>query len=107
MSDTGHHAGKPPKYDGKGGRSFEMWVMKQKAWLHNIGCGAVVSPGFDRTLSTTNGVVLDPMTAGEKAQQVALNQNYKAVNACILSFETLETMNKIIEEQDHDPDWPC
>ena len=31
MSDTGNHAGKPPKYDEKGGRSFKIWVTKQKA----------------------------------------------------------------------------
>ena len=106
MSDTGHHAGKPPKYDGKGGRSFDIWVMKKKAWLYNIGCGAVLISGFDGTLSVTKRAVLNPTVVAETAQQVALNQNYKAVNGCILSFETPEMMNKVIEEQDHDPDWP-
>ena len=106
MSDTGHHAGKPPKYDGKGGRSFDIWVMKKKAWLYNIGCGAVLISGFDGTLSVTKRAVLNPTVVAEKAQHVALNQKYKAVNGCILSFETPEMMNKVMEEQAHDPDCP-
>ena len=106
MSDTGHHLGKTPKYDRRGGRSFKIWVMQQKAWLHKTGCGAVVSPGFDATLPATKGTVLDPATAAEQAQGVALSQNFKAVNGCILSFEMPEIMDKVIKEQDHDPDWP-
>ena len=106
MSATGHQSVKPPKYDGKGGRNFEMWVMKQKAWLHNIGCEAVFSPGFDGTLSATKDTVFDLTQPAEKAQSVVIGQNYKAVNGCILSFEMPEMMNKVIEEQNHDPDWP-
>ena len=79
---------------------------EQKAWLHNIGYGTVLSPGFDGTLPATERVVLDLIKQAEKAQFLALNQNYKAVNECILLFETPETMNKVIEEQNHDPDWP-
>ena len=59
-----------------------------KAWLHNIGCGAVLSPGFDRTLPATKGAVPDPTKPAKKAQQVALNKTYKAVNGCILSLES-------------------
>ena len=74
--------------------------------MHNIGCGAVLSPGFDGTLPATEGAVLDLTKLAEEVQQMALNQNYKAVDECILSFKTPEMMNKITEEQDHDPDWP-
>ena len=81
MSDTGHHAGKPPKYDGNGGQSFEMCVMKCKAWMHNIGITAV----------------LDLTQPSDKALSVALALNYKAVNRCVLLFETAEMLNKAIE----------
>ena len=106
MSDTGHHAGKPPKYDGKGGQSFKMWVMKYKAWMHNIGIGAVESPGSDRTLPAKEATVLDLTQISDKAQLVALALNYKAVNECVLSFETAEMVNEVIEEQAHNKIWP-
>ena len=106
MSDTGNHAGKPPKYDGKGGRSFEMWKMKMKAWMHNVGIGAALSPGFDGTLPATEATVLDLTKASDKDQSVAKTTNAKAVNGCVLAFETAEMMNKITEEQAHDTDWP-
>ena len=80
-----------------------MWVMKSKAWMHNIGIGATLSPGFDGTLPATKGTVFDPTKQAEKAQQVALNQKFKALNGCILSFKTPEMTNKVIEEHDHDP----
>ena len=85
MSDTVNHAGKPPKYDGQGGQSFKMWVMKQKAWLHNIECGAALSPGFDGIFPATKGAVLDPPKPAEKAQHVALNQTLQgSKHMCIV-----------------------
>ena len=80
--------------------------MKQKVWLHTIGCRAVLSLGFDGALPATEGAVLDPTKPAKKTQQVALRKNFKAVNGRILSFKTPEMTNKVIEEQDHDPDWP-
>ena len=97
MSDTVHHSGKPPNCDGKGGRSFEIRVTKQKARLHNTGCRAVFSLGFDGTLPTTKGTVRNPIQAAEKAQGVALSQNFKALNGCILSLKTQEMTNKVIK----------
>ena len=71
---------------------------EQKAWLHNIGYGTVLSPGFDGTLPATERAVLDLIKQADKAQSLALNQNYKAVNERILLFETPEMMNKVIED---------
>ena len=79
--------------------------MKQKPWLHNIGCKAVVRPRFGGTLPATEEAVPDPTQPSEQAQQVTLNQNYKEVKRRMLSFETQEMMNNITEEQDHDQDW--
>ena len=44
--------------------------------------------------------------ATEKDRLVAKTTNAKAVNGCILAFKTVEMMNKIIEEQANDTDWP-
>ena len=106
MSDTGHQAGKPPKYDVKGGRSFKMWTMKYKALMHNIEIGAVLSPGFGGILPAKEAIVLDLRQPSEKAQSVAKAINNKAVNGCVLAIATAEMMNKIIEEQAHSKDWP-
>ena len=98
MSDTGYHSGKPPKYDGKGERSFKVWIMKHKAWLHNTGYGDVPSSAFDGTLPATEGTVLDLTDESQKAQSVALAQHSKAVNGCILAFKMPELMIKIIKK---------
>ena len=105
MSYNGHHTGKSPKYDRNGGRRFERLAMKQKTWLYNIGCGAVfIKPQVGGTLPAIEGAVLNLTKPTEKAQSGALNQHYKAVNRCILLFETPELMNKVTKEQDHNPD---
>ena len=83
-----------------------MWVMKYKAWMHNIGIGAAFSPGFDGTLPAKEVTVIDLIQTSDKAQSVALTLNYKAVNGCVLAFKTAEMMNKVIEEQAHSKDWP-
>ena len=93
MSDTGNHAGKPPKYDGKGGRSFEMWIMKYKAWMHNVGIGAALSPRFDGTLPPTEATILGLTKAPDKEQSVAKTANAKGVNGCVLAFKTADMMN--------------
>ena len=100
MADTGHHGGKPPKYDGK------MCVMKYKAWLHNVGCGAVLASGFNATLTAMEATFLDLAKPTEKANSEALNKYYKATKGLILAFKTPEMMDKIIEEQAEDDDWP-
>ena len=74
--------------------------------MHSIGIKAVLSPWFDGTLPATEATILDLTNASEKEQSVAKTTNAKAVNGCILAFETAEMMNKIIEEQAHDTDWP-
>ena len=59
MSDTIYQAKEPPKCDVKGNRSFEMWMMKFKAWLHNVGYGAVLTSEFDATLPAIEGTILE------------------------------------------------
>ena len=74
--------------------------------MHNIGCRAVLSPGFDGTLPAKEATVLNLTQPSDKAQSVAFALNYEAVNACVSSFKTAETMNKVIKEQAHNKDWP-
>ena len=76
-------------------------VMKQKAWMHNIGIRAALSPRFDGTLPTKEATVLNLTQPSEKEQLVAKAINTKAVNGCVLASPTAETMNKIIKEQAH------
>ena len=83
-----------------------MWVMKYKDWMHDVGIGTALSPGFDVTLPATEATILDLTKASDKEQSVAKTTNAKAVNGCVLVFETAEMMNKIIKEQAHGTDWP-
>lgn len=99
MSDSGHRVGKPPNYDKKGLRSFEMWSMKMKAWLEHVYCGAVLVSRVDGTLSPSEATTLALTVAGEKLQSEARYRNTKGNNGLILTFETPAIMNKIIQNQ--------
>ena len=68
MSDSSYTLGKPPKYKGKGERSFEMWSMKMKVWLNNVRCGVLLDSGFDRTLPATKAIVLKLADAGKTSK---------------------------------------
>ena len=106
MLEVSNHTGKPPKYDEKEKKSFEMWIMIFKAWLHNVGCGTVLSSGFGLTLNSHEGKVLDLTKDGNGLEIVALGVNYKTLNGLSLAFETAQIMNKVIEEQVEDTGWP-
>jgi len=80
--------------------------MKQKAWMHNIVIAVVLSLWFGNTLPAKEATVLDLTQPSDSAQLVALALNYKAVNGCVLLFKTAELMNKVIEEQADNKDWP-
>ena len=83
MLDTGHQAGKPSKYDGKGGQSFKIRAIKYTAWMHNIGIWAVLSPGFDGALPAKEATIPNLTQPSDEAHSVANALNEKAVNGCV------------------------
>ena len=74
--------------------------------MHNIVIAVVLSLWFGDTLPAKEATVLDLTQPSDSAQLVALALNYKAVNGCVLLFKTAEMMNKVIEEQADNKDWP-
>ena len=75
MSNVSHGIRKPPTYDKKGKRSFEMFVMTSKSLLHNVGYGAVLNSRFHLMLLATEGMVLDLTKNNNKSGKRGIASN--------------------------------
>jgi hypothetical protein len=83
-----------------------MFVVKFKAWLHNVGCCAIINNGFDLMLPVTEGNVLKLTKDDKKAKWEALKVNYRAINCLLLALKTVKTMNEVTKEQAEDASLP-
>ena len=95
-----------PKYNGKGGQHFTMFMMKFKAYAAEKNLSAIMLPGFKATLPDTKGMVLNGTDSGDKIKIKALEMNAEGIHALIMALETPEMMNKIMLEQRRSADWP-
>lgn len=83
---------KLPRYNGKGGSDFIVFIIIFKAWLHTQGVGAVLDANFDTllldkesdcsTLMTATGGSGATADVGEK-KLIALDESNLWTNSCV------------------------
>ena len=72
--------------------SFKLFVMKFKAWLHNVVCESGINSEFDLVPSTEEGKTLDLTNMKNKLENEASKTNHRSTNSLMLTFKTTTIM---------------